>query len=171
MIISVEKLKEFITTDVSDAVLQARLEALETSIRQITHNNFQDRRYRTRANVSGDIIWGDFSPLFNVGDTIMVNEDLVEIIAITSVSMTISKDLLPCENALITKVVYPKDILMGVVDVMRWMLANPSDKAGVVSETLSRHSISYQSNIEYDESFGCPKQLLAFLNTYKKARF
>lgn len=171
MIISVEKLKEFITTDVSDTVLQARLEALETSIRQKTHNNFQDRRYRTTASVIDDTLWGDFGGLFSKDDTIMVNEDLVEIIDITGDCITISKSLLPCDKALVTKVVYPKDILMGVVDVMRWMLANPSDKTGVVSETLSRHSISYQSNIEYDESFGCPKQLLAFLNTYKKARF
>lgn len=171
MIISVEKLKEFITTDVSDTVLQARLEALETSIRNKTHNNFQDRRCRTTGNVFGNTIKVDSSDFFVVGDTVMVNNDLVVIMGITDNTVTISESLMDCSDALVTKVVYPKDIIMGVVDVMSWMLQNPSAKAGISSETLSRHSVSYQGNSEFDTDIGCPSRLLSFLNQYKKARF
>lgn len=171
MIISVQKLKEFITTDVSDMVLEARLSALETSIRNKTHNTFQDRRFRTTGNVYGNTIDGYFTGLFNIGDTVMVNSDLVIIDNLTVDSMTISKTLLPQDNALITKVVYPKDIVIGVVDVMSWILSNPSAKAGISSETLSRHSVTYQNNAEFDSDIGCPVRLLSFLNQYKKARF
>lgn len=171
MIISVEKLKEFITTDVSDMVLQAKLEALETSIRNKTHNNFQDRRYRAIGNVIGSIVECTHTELFHIGDTVMIDNDLVVIEGISDGKMDISETLLDSSNALITKVVYPKDIIMGVIDVMDWVLKNPSNKAGISSETLSRHSVTYQGNAEFDSDIGCPVRLLSFLNQYKKARF
>lgn len=171
MIISVAKLKEFITTDVSDSVLQARLEALETSIRNKTHNNFQDRRFRTTGNVSGNTVECLESGFFNVGDTIMVNNDLVVVSSISDDTLTISETLMDSKDALVTKIVYPKDIQLGVVDVMTWILSNPSSKAGISSETLSRHSVTYQGNAEFDSDIGCPIRLLSFLNQYKKARF
>lgn len=171
MIISVCKLKEFITTDVPDQVLQARLEALETSIRNKTHNNFQDRRFRAIGDVVNGVVKCLNTHLFNVGDTIMINNDLVVIESITDGYMGISEEIIDTFDALITKVVYPKDIVLGVVDVMSWMLKNPSAKAGVSSETISRHSVTYQGNAEFDADIGCPVRLLAFLNQYKKARF
>lgn len=170
MIISVAKLKEFITTDVSDSVLQARLEALETSIRNKTHNNFQDRRFRTEGSVVGGILKCPKTDFFTVGDTIMVNNDLVVILGITRDEI-ITSESVPDGDCLVTKVVYPKDIILGVVDVMDWMLKNPSAKAGISSETLSRHSVTYQGNSEFDSDVGCPVRLLSFLNQYKKARF
>ena len=41
MIISVEEAKKFITTNVDDSVLEAMLQALETSIQGYTNNNFK----------------------------------------------------------------------------------------------------------------------------------
>ena len=41
MIISVEEVKLFITTTESDAVLEAKLQALEASIKRYTNNDFQ----------------------------------------------------------------------------------------------------------------------------------
>lgn len=171
MIISVTDLKQFITTDVSDLVLEARLSALETSIRQKTHNNFQDRRFRTSGEVQDGIIIPDDVYLFDVGDTIMVNSDLCVIKSIGTSSIEVNESIPDNPCVLITKVVYPKDIVVGVVDVMSWMLANPSAKAGIASETLSRHSVSYQGIGEFDSDIGCPSRLLSFLNQYKKARF
>lgn len=171
MIISVEKLKEFITTDVSDMMLQARLEALETSIRKKTNNNFQDRRFRSSAEIQDGLVFADDVYFFHVGDTIMVNDDLCVITDIQGSAITVNKPLLDCFAVLVTKVVYPSDIIMGVVDVMNWFLSNPSQKAGISSETLSRHSVTYQGNAEFDSDIGCPVRLLSFLNQYKKARF
>ena len=171
MIISVEKLKEFITTDVPDTVLEVRLQALETSIRYKTHNNFQDRRYRTFGDVSENNIIVKDSSFFEVDDTIMIDKDICVIEDINDKIITINKSLLSSTNCIITKVVYPQDIVLGVVDVMSWVLANPSQKAGISSETLSRHSVTYQNNTEFDNDIGCPSRLLSFLNQYKKARF
>ena len=47
MIMSVEEFKTFVTTDIPDAVLEAKLQALELLVRKYTNNNFQDRRFRT----------------------------------------------------------------------------------------------------------------------------
>lgn len=171
MIISVERLKQFITTDVSDMVLQARLEALETLIRNKTNNNFQDRRFRTIGDTFGNHVMLHDASLFKVGDTIMIDEDLCVIEAIEGEEITVDVDLFINEKCIVTKVVYPKDIILGVVDVMDWMLKNPSSKAGISSETLSRHSVTYKNDSEYDSDFGCPKHLLSFLNKYMKARF
>ena len=41
MIISVEEAKKFITTTVSDEVLEAKLQALELTVQGYTHNDFQ----------------------------------------------------------------------------------------------------------------------------------
>lgn len=169
MIMTVNKLREYITTDKTDSVLEARLQALETSIRNKTHNDFQNRRFRTYADVENGIVKCRNSGLFNVGDTIMVESNLVVITDISDADLTVSESIPDDTNVLVTKVVYPKDIVLGVVDVMDWMLSNPSAKAGVSSETLSRHSVTYQG--EFDSDIGCPVRLSSFLNQYKKARF
>ena len=171
MIISVEKLKEFITTDVSNMLLEARLEALEASIRHKTHNNFQDRRYRSLGMVKDGVLGVADTFYFKVGDTIMVDDDLCVITDIEGRTVSVDIPLLDSEKVLVTKVVYPKDIIIGAVDVISWMIENPSDKAGIASETLSRHSVSYQGSSEFDSDIGCPVRLLSFLNQYVKARF
>lgn len=43
MIISVDELRKFITTDKDDLALQFMLEGLESFVRQRTHNNFSNR--------------------------------------------------------------------------------------------------------------------------------
>lgn len=170
MIISVNELKEFITPTVSDAVLKARLDSIETSIRNMTHNRFQDKRFRALGNIKNGVIL-TCEGLFEQGDTITIDDDLRVIVAVNGGELICDEPLVDRTNALITKVVYPKDIKMGVVDVISWILANPSTKAGIASETLSRHSVSYQGNTEFDSSIGCPVRLLSFINQYKKARF
>lgn len=46
MIISVDELREYVTTDKTDKELTALLEALEISVRKRTNNNFQKRAFR-----------------------------------------------------------------------------------------------------------------------------
>lgn len=170
MIISVEELKEFITTNTSDRVLEARLQALESAVRNKTHNKFQDERIRTSGSIKDGVILAK-DALFKEGDTITVGDDLCVVSHVENGKIYTSEELFDCSDVLITKVVYPKDVVLGVVDVLSWQLANPSSKAGIASETISRHSVTYQGNTEYDEVLGCPVRLLSFLNKYKKARF
>lgn len=171
MIISVERLKEFITTDISDQVLQARLEALEASIRQKTNNRFQDIRYRCCGKVTDGLLTVT-KPWFDIGDTIMVNDDLRVIVDVSDEGMiAMDEPVLDQDYVLVTKVTYPKDVQLGVVDILKWHIENPADKAGISSETISRHSVSYQGSNEFDSDIGCPKRLLSFLNQYTKSRF
>jgi hypothetical protein len=88
----------------------------------------------------------------------------------------ITEGSIPCEGyfdeaeVLVTKVEYPVDVVMGVVNMLRWEIENRS-KVGIQSETISRHSVTY-FNMDGDNSvMGYPKSLLGFLTPYMKARF
>lgn len=170
MIMTVEELKKYILTDKSIAELQMMLDAVELLIRQYTHNNFQDRRYRSTGTVSANQIYVKEVRYFTTNDTVMINEDLCVITDINDSAFTLDKTLLDSDNALITKVVYPADIINGVVNMIKWDISNRS-KVGIQSETISRHSVSY-FNMDGDNSLmGYPKSLLGFLKPYIKARF
>lgn len=170
MIISVMELKKYITTDVSDAVLKAKLDALELLIRKYTNNNFQDRRYRTLGDVSGNNVEVNDASFFNAGDTIMVDNDLCVIEEINGNILTVNENLLEDERCIVTKVVYPADVKMGVIDMLKWDLEN-RDKVGIQSETISRHSVTYFDTSADIAAIGFPNSLIGFLKLYKKARF
>ncbi len=65
MIISVEEVKQFITTTESDAVLEVKLQALEASIQRYTNNDFQRC-----------LIDGEYPPDVKMGVVNMLNWDL-----------------------------------------------------------------------------------------------
>lgn len=65
---------------------------------------------------------------------------------------------------------YPPDVKMGAIEMLRWS-TNNRDKAGIASETLSRHSVSYFDASESNYSAGFPVSLTGFLKPYMKARF
>lgn len=67
-------------------------------------------------------------------------------------------------------VIYPADIKIGVVNLMKWELTS-RDKAGVASETISRHSVTYRDETTTNFTNGYPSSLMGFLLPYKKARF
>ncbi|MDD6040005.1 MAG: hypothetical protein PUD63_02260 [Clostridia bacterium] len=66
--------------------------------------------------------------------------------------------------------VYPADVKMGVVNLLKWEFAN-RNKAGIASETISRHSVTYRSDAETNYINGYPASLMGFLKPYMKARF
>ena len=85
-------------------------------------------------------------------------------------TFTVNEDVEDETGVLVTKVVYPMDVKMGVVNMMKWDIEN-RDKVGIQSETISRHSVTY-FNMDGDNStMGFPKSLLGFLKPYMKARF
>ena len=173
MIISVEEAKKHIKTTVDDSVLEAKLLALELLIRKHTNNNFQKKAFRTVGTIEDGKLYCD-APMFKAGDTIEINESkfnegLYVVSEIDGDVITIA-DSMDETDVLVTKVAYPIDVVMGVVNMLNWDLEN-RDKVGIQSETISRHSVTYFNMDGANSSMGYPKSLLGFLKPYMKARF
>ena len=99
-----------------------------------------------------------------------LNEGLFTIDKVDNNSFSVKEDVVDESNVLCTKIVYPMDVKMGVVNLMKWDMNN-RDKVGIQSETISRHSVTY-FNMDGDNStIGFPKSLIGFLKPYIKARF
>ena len=176
MIISVEEAKTLVDVGgMTDAKLLRKLKAIEQTIRAYTNNNFQKRAYR----VTADIVGGQFVALasvpFNIGDTVQVsesalNEGLFTVASISDTIMSVEEDVTDEEKILVTKIVYPDDVVDCALNLLEWEIRS-RDKVGIQSETLSRHSVTY-FNMDGDNSLmGYPKSLLGGLKAYKKARF
>lgn len=185
MIISVEKLKQFITTDKAEGELEALLQALELSIRKYTNNNFQKIGFRACCDATDGVFIAKGAIPLREGETVQIsgsvlNDGIYTIATVDNGTFTVQGDVWNDTNMLVTKVEYPADVVMGVVEIMRWKLKNEAEnsndtsKMRVQSETLSRHSVTYATDAtesDIDADFGVPKKYLAFLKMYKKARF
>ncbi len=175
MILSVELLMsipEF--RDQDEFLISKRLDAVELLIRKYTNNNFQNRNIRFLASSEGEVLNG-VSPFLKVGDTIQitesgVNDGLYTVIELGVDSVTVDRPLFAVDHNLVTKVEYPVDIQVGVINLMRWEIGN-RNKVGIKSETLSRHSVTYYDQDASNQAMGYPVTLLGFLEPYKKARF
>ena len=177
MIMTVAELRQYITTDEVDQVLEAKLQALELLIRAYCNNNFQKRAFRSVAVAVSDgnrLITAASNP-FKPGDTLQItdsefNEGLVSVKAVTGEAITVKEDLIEESGVIITRVVYPPDVKIGCANLMKWELDN-RDKVGVSSETISRHSVTYFDMTGDNSLMGYPKSLVGFLKPYKRARF
>jgi predicted transcriptional regulator len=177
MIMTVAELRRFIQTDEDDQVLEAKLQALELSIRAYTNNNFQIRAYRAVAVAMAEhdlLCNGTVS--FRAGDTLQITDSdlmpdmLATVESVDGNTITVTEGIMDESGVVITKVKYPQDVKMGVVNLMKWELDN-REKVGVASESISRHSVTY-FNMDGDNSvMGYPKSLMGFLRPYMKARF
>ena len=172
MIISVEELKKmskFANYDSTE--LEMKMQAIEQAIRSYTNNNFQDRNKRIQCASLNGILQGT-SPYFKVGDTLEISKSNNSgLYVITEIGETIklNETLFDEPSNLVTKIVYPSDVVAGALRLLEWNLTQ-SDKVGIQSETISRHSVTY-FNMDGDNSImGYPKSLFGFLKPYKKAR-
>lgn len=176
MIISVDELKKRITTDLEDSVLEARLQALELQIRNYTNNRFLKTPYvRINADVLEGLFISDSVP-FKVGDTVQVSVGdnaidcgIYTIKEVLDGGFTVNEDVDDIANTTVSLVHYKADVKNGVVELLDWKLKN-SDKIGIQSETISRHSQTFDRG-SIDGNFGVPRDLLGFLKPYKKASF
>lgn len=179
MIISVEEAKEHITTTVKDSVLEAKLQAIESMVRKRTNNTFVVPNFRFRCQIMAQkayIRHENIPGLLNVGDTVQISQSVYNdgIYVIKSIDeegyIELDKLLIDESEILLSKVEYPMDVKMGVLNLLQWDLENRG-KVGVASETISRHSVTY-FNMDGDNSaMGYPKSLMGFLKPYMKARF
>lgn len=178
MILSISELRQYINTDADDQVLGAKLQSLELLIRAYTNNNFQIRAIRAVAvavEESNTLLFNSPVP-FRVGDTLQITEsdfmpgELVTVESVSYGSVTVLEDLADESGVVVTKVKYPMDVKMGVVNLMKWELDN-REKVGVASESISRHSVTYVDQTGENTVMGYPVALMGFLKPYRKARF
>ena len=177
MIMTVDELKKYVDTKEKAPVLEAKLQALELLIRKYTNNNFQDRNRRFVAPVDAATGFQYASELFKVGDTIQVSEShyndglyTIKAVDMDNGHIEVNEELVSESVVMVTKIVYPTDIKLGVANMLSWDLNN-RDKVGVQSETISRHSRSYFDMDGDNALMGYPKSRLGVLRPYMKARF
>lgn len=172
MIISVREAKELVTfKGWSDEKIERKLKAIEQTIRRYTNNGFQNRGIRADCAVMSQKIYGNV-PGLKVGDTIQISESrfnngLHVIISIDENMIAVDTDLIDESHVLVTKIQYPADIADCAVKLLEWEVKNGS-KVGIKSETLSRHSVTYEdSSTLY---MGYPVGILNGLKLYRLAR-
>lgn len=186
MLMTVEELKQYIKTEEPDALLEAKLKALELTIRRYTNNNFQKRGFRVTADIRGGVFMSGSLIPFKVGDTIMVSESdlqsdcLATVTEVNDMEFKTDAEWADDNSVLVTKVEYPLDVKLGAVNILKWQLKNEAAAAGdtskkdIQSETLSRYSVTYATDsteTDLAADFGVPKKHVAFLSLYEKARF
>lgn len=175
MILTVEEFRTHYQTDESDAMLEEKLKAIELMIRAYTNNNFIARGFRQDISITNGSFSGAYLLPFKVGDTVMItksqwHDGLYTIRAIDGTSFTVNEATEQINDAgAVTKVLYPLDVVMGAVNLMKWDLER-RDKVGIASETLSRHSVTYADMTNDNTLVGYPKMLISFLFPYKRAR-
>lgn len=175
MIISVTELRQYISTDVEDQALEARLQALELLIRGHTNNNFQAKGTGRIADVVGGTFIMEAMNPFEVGDTIQVsgsekNDGLYTVKEAGEDTIKVNEKTRDEIDVYVTKVEYPADVKMGAVELMKHDLCR-REKVGIASERISRHEVSYHAVDATNTVQGYPQHLMGFLELYMKARF
>ena len=175
MIVSVEQLRSYADfSKYTDEELKDRLDALESLVRSYTNNNFQNRNIRVYCSSEDNVLKCD-SKYFKVGDTVQisnskVNDGLYVIENINSDGLLLDGSIfdVPCQT--VTKIEYPKAVVNTVVNLLKWDVQY-SDKRGVQSESIGRHSVTYIAQTEDNSFGGYPRALFNTLIQYQKARF
>lgn len=177
MIMTIEELRKLTDSEETDEMITIRLEAAENFIRGYTHNNFQNRFIRTFAEILGGALYLNEPLPLSAGDTVQISESkfnsgLYVVDTVNGVTINLKNgDVLREEfRALVTKVLYPADIKIGVANLIKWEAEN-RNKTGIQSETISRHSVTYADANGDSAVMGYPKAALGFLQPYMKARF
>ena len=173
MIISVEKAKSLISfPNWTDEKIEMKLKAVEQTIRAYTNNNFQNRGIRVQADIAAGVFMSESLIPFSVGDTVQVSESrlnsgLFTVATIGDENFTVAEDARDEDDVLVTKVEYPADVVNCCVELMEWAV-NFAGKVGIKSETISRHSVTYEDSATM--FMGYPASLLGCLKPYRKAR-
>lgn len=173
MIISVNDAKKFVDIKGwSDEKVERKLKAIEQTIRKYTNNEFKEFECRTAAAIVGSRFVCDAVVPFKVGDTVQVsqskfNNGLYVITSANDSYITVAEDVTDEEWMLVTLVHYPEDVVDCALNLLEWDIKN-RQKVGIKSETLSRHSVTYEDSASMFN--GYPKGILNSVTLYKKAR-
>lgn len=174
MIISVEKAKELVSfpDGWTDEKIKMKLLAVEQTIRAYTNNNFQNRGFRVQADIAAGVFMSESLIPFSVDDTVQVSESrynngLFVVSEANDATFMVNEDTRDEDDVLITKVDYPADVVDCCVNLMEWEVKNRG-KVGIKSETLSRHSVTYEDSASMFR--GYPKGILSAVSHYRKVR-
>lgn len=175
MILSIDKAKALVNFPESwtDEKIKMKLLAVEQTIRAYTNNNFQNRGFRVSACIRGGVFMSEALIPFSVGDTVQVSESrlnkgLFTVSAETDdTTFMVDEETRDEDDVLVTKVEYPADVVNCCVELLEWSV-NFAGKVGIKSETLSRHSVTYEDSATM--FMGYPASLLGCLKPYRKAR-
>lgn len=184
MITSLIKAKQLlnISDNLREFEIEEKLKSLEVTIRNLTNNKFLDKRIRSNKrlvfNSQNKTITGDnfLNKGFRKGDSIDIdecylNKGIFTISEVTDSSIKVVEELFDEDNiTLITKIVYPYDLIQGVIKLIQYDF-KMSDKIGVKSESVSRYSVTYYDVNSTESIEGYPAALMKFLNKYKKLRW
>ena len=172
MIITVADLKKQVDCGTAtDELITAKLETIEAVIRAYTHNNFQQRGIRFVGRSSGMKVYGDHQ-YFGIGDTVQITSSVVNdgLYTVTEVGVDyvqMDRFMQTTDVNLVTKIKYPADVVQCAVDLFRWK-QNMGEKVGIKSETISRHSVTYEDSGTL--FMGYPIGILNGLILHMKAR-
>ena len=162
-------------------ITQDDLDAFETSVRELTNNNFQNTFVRFKnvefANENTILVSDEIRGL-RVCDTVEVNyshynDGLFVVKEIVGKQITVQGAPFFVGNsgrAMVTKVEYPADIKRGIKKLIEYDV-KMADKVGIKSETISRMSITYYDVNAAENTDGYPSSLLSFLRKYEKMRW
>ena len=171
MIITVEELRSVSElSNIPDEQLTVMCEGIEDFIRQYTNNNFIVKNVTFNTpSMEGKL--ETVSPLFKVGDTVLISNSKYNngVYVINDLDGTLDKELFDDDNNKVTLVKYPPSIKLGVVKLLQYN-AKMDRKVGISSESLLRHSVSYAQPTS-DSIGGYPASMMSFLKPYMKARF
>ena len=162
-------------------ITQDDLDAFETSVRELTNNNFQNTfvRYKNVEFVNENtILVSDEIRGLRVGDTVEVNyshynDGLFVVKEIDGKQITVQGAPFFVGNsgrAMVTKVEYPADIKRGIKKLVEYD-KTMAGKLGIKSETIARMSITYYDVNTAENTDGYPSSLLSFLKKYEKMRW
>lgn len=174
MILSVERAKSLISfpDGWTDEKIEMKLKAVEQTIRAYTNNNFQDRDHRRTADIIGGLFLVDALTPFDIGDTVQISESklnkgLYTVASVDDSTFTVEEPTKDEKEVLVTRVEYPADVVSCCVDLIEWAV-NYAGKVGIKSETLSRHSVTYEDSSTM--FMGYPVSLMGCLKPYRKCR-
>ena len=137
MIITVEELKTVSElSSIPDEQLTVMCEGIEDFIRQYTNNNFIVKNVTFNTpSLNGKL--DTVSPLFKVGDTVLISNSKYNngVYVINDLDGTLDKELFDDDNNKVTLVKYPPSIKLGVVKLLQYN-AKMDSKVGISSESL-----------------------------------
>lgn len=153
-----------------DGVSADTLKGIESFIRDYTHNNFTVREMTYNTPIEdGKLV--SVLPTLKVGDTVQISQSKYNngVYVIEDLSGILDLVLYDEPMVKVTLVRYPESVKEGVRKLVEYS-TKMADKVGIASESISRHSVSYQAQ-GTDSIGGYPSYLMAFLKPYMKARF
>ncbi|MCL1949752.1 MAG: hypothetical protein FWF59_08475 [Turicibacter sp.] len=160
---------------------QDDLDGLEQMIRGLTQNNFFNPYAQGLVGKleNNQIHLVSLAEGIEVGDTVGIhgsrfNDGLYEVMGVQGRDISIGGRFKAetaqggSQSPRVYLVEYPADIVRGVRELLRYD-AKMADKVGIASEKISRWTVSY--NVGGDSEGGYPKELMQFLDPYRKLRW